>query len=139
MQTVPTEIGVPGTKLKLDPPTSEFFRKIHKIANDYGFKPGDDLLAFCSMPGMVFALGGRSPSSPWYSNGYKNSKATNEMVLSFVPEERIKNAFILQNTEGADGFPDLAKFGINFPGDYILCGEMVWPATKDLVKLWKPK
>lgn len=141
-QTIPTDIGMSPTQLKLDVSTSVFFGQMHKAAYDNGFKPGDDVLAFCNMPGVVFSLGGRSPSIPWFNSGYKGSRAANEMALSFVPKERIKDAFILQNVDGAGGFPDLAKFGIDFPGNYTLCGEAIWPATKDskdLVRLWKPK
>lgn len=138
-QTIPTNIGFPFTNLSLDQATSDFFRHLYKFAYDHGFKPGDDVLAFSSMPGIVFSLGGKSPSVPWYSSGYNGSRTSNEMALSLAPIDRLKKAFILQNDSGADGFPDLSKFGIDFPNNYHMCGEAFWPATKDLVKLWKPK
>ncbi len=138
-QTVVTEIGMPSTSLKLDPATSDFFRQIHEMARVNGFKPGDDVLAFCNMAGVVFSLGGKSPHITHFTSGYKGSRAASEIVLSSVPKERIRKAFILQNALGADGFPDLTKFGIDFPSNYVLCGEAIWPYNKDLIKLWKPK
>lgn len=148
-QTVPTDIGVPTTKLLLDPATSEFFKAIQEAARANGFQPGNDVLAFSDMAGVVFSMGGRSPYITHYTSGYPGSHAANEVSLSRIPRERIRKAFILQNVsgdswknhivEGTDGFPDLAKFGINFPGDYILCGEAILPYYKDLVRLWKHK
>ena len=148
-QTVPTDIGMPSTRLMLDQATSNFFKTIHGAARANGFKPGDDVLAFCDMAGVVFSMGGRSPYITHYTSGYQGSLAANEISLSMIPRERIRKAFILQNVSGAswknrvsggtNGFPDLTKFGIDFPGDYILCGEAISPYYKDLVRLWKPK
>ena len=125
-QTQATEIGYPTTILKLDPATSEFFYKIRQLASKNGFKPGDDVLGFSNLPGVVFA-GGRSPGIPWYNCGYEGSRAFAEKALSLVPQERLKRAIILQTSGSAKCMPDLAKFGINFPGDYILCGQLIIP------------
>jgi len=148
-QTVPTDIGVPATRLMLDPAASDFFKRIQEAARAHGFKPGDDVLAFSDLAGVVFSLGGKSPCITHYTSGYQGSHAANEMTLSLIPEKRIKKAFILQNVsgkswrgrvdKGTDGFPDLKKFGIDFPGDYILCGEATGTYYDDLIRLWKPK
>ncbi len=138
-QTRATEIGHPPTILKLDPETSEFFNRMRQMAQEHGFKPGDDVLGFFDLPGVVFALGGRSPGFPLYTGGYKGSRTFAEKALSSVPAERLKRAFILESSNNPQCMPDLAKFGINFPGDYILCGEMFWPVTKETVQLWKPR
>jgi hypothetical protein len=141
-QTRATEIGHPPTILKLDPETKQFFNRIRLMAQEYGFKPGDDVLGFFDMPGVVFALGGRSPGTPWYPGcGYKGARAFAEKALFLVPPERLKRAFILETSDSAKCMPDLAKFGINFPGDYILCGELTipYPWTKETVRFWKPR
>ena len=140
-QTQATEIGYPPTILKLDPETSEFFNRIRWMAQENGFEPGDDVLGFFNVPGVVFALGGRSPVNPWYYGGYKGSRNFAEKALSLVPPERLKRAFVLETSGSAEWMPDLAKFGINFPGDYILCGELTipYPWTKETVRFWKPR
>jgi hypothetical protein len=142
-QTQATEIGYPRTILKLDPETSEFFNRIREMAQENGFKPGDDVLGFFDLPGVVFALGGRSPGYPWFYPGgfYKGARAFAEKALSLVPPERLRRAFILETSGSAEHMPDLAKFGINFPGDYILCGELAipYPWTKETVRFWKPR
>jgi hypothetical protein len=138
-QVVPTEIGIPETTLKLDVTTSEFFVKIRALALKHRVKPGDDVLAFFNMPGVVFAIGGKSPGIPWYNSGYEGSREQNEMSLSLVPSERLKKAFILQTPGYSKSMPDLTKFGIHFPRDYVLCGEVVWPSTLEPVRLWRPR
>ena len=137
-QTQITRIGAPTSILKLDPATSEFFNKIHAMAEVHGFRPGDDVLAFVNMPGVVFAIGGKSPAIPWYSGGYKGSPAANEMALSMISPDRLKRAFILETADSEKFMPNLTKFGMSFPNNYILCGEAIWPFTKVLVRLWKP-
>jgi hypothetical protein len=141
-QTQATEIGHPRTILKLDSEARDFFNRIREMAHEHGFKPGDDVLGFFDLPGVVFALGGRSPGSPWYLGcGYKGARAYAEKILSLVPPERLKRAFILETSDSAKCLPDLAKLGVNFPGDYILCGELMipYPWTKETVRLWKPR
>jgi hypothetical protein len=140
-QTQTTEIGHPVTKLKLDPLTSEFYSGVRSLAYASGFKPGDDVIALYDLPGLVFALGGRSPAIPWYiGNPRKNPRGTSEKALSAVPRERIKRAFILQSSSSDRIMPDLAKFGVLFPDGYVFCGEHVNPydPSKGTVRLWKP-
>lgn len=138
-QTVSTEIGIPPATLKLDPETSGFFKALRNSAEANGFKAGDDLLAFHAKPGIVFAMGGRSPGLQWYSGGYRGSRAACEMGLSLAPPERLKEAFILQGLNSAAAMPDLKRFGIRFPEDYRLCGHFVLPVTKETVVLWRPR
>jgi len=140
-QTQATGIGYPTTILKLDPETGEFFNRLRHMAEENGFKPGDDVLGFFDLPGVVFALGATSPANPWYNCGYKGSRNFAEKALSSVPPERLRRAFILETSGSAECMPDLAKFGIKFPGDYILCGELAipYPWTKETVRFWKPR
>lgn len=137
-QTVSTDIGYPVSSLKLDPATHEFFVKMNAIAKQSGLKPGTDIFAFSNMPGLVFALGGRSPVIPWYLT-LPHAKTVNESLLKRLDLERVKNAYILQNAKGGDGMPNLENLGIHFPSDYIFCGEAVWPLTGEWVRLWKPR
>jgi hypothetical protein len=137
-QTKITPIGVPVTYLKLDRNTHEFFIQINQLAKSHGFKPGDDILAFNDMAGVVFALGGKSPVVPWYMS-LPNSKKTNGWLLQQASLTRLKKAFILENKHGQDFMPDLNQVGLHFPRDYILCGEVSMPISHEWLRLWKPK
>jgi hypothetical protein len=133
-QDTPTNIGVPATSLKLDVATSNFFNLIQKIAISHGFKPGDDILAFTDMPGIVYALGGKSPVIAGFTSS-RNAVNIDTQLMELMQTNRLKQAFILEN--GRFGFPELVKFGIKFPQDYILCGQAVWPFTNETIRLWK--
>lgn len=140
-QTQATEVGYPATTLKLDPVTSEYFTQLKVLAQKNGFKPGNDILAFYDLPGVVFALGGRSPALSWFiGNPRKSPAASAEKALSFADKDRLKRAFILQTSKSDRSMPDLGKFGLNFPSGYMLCGEVNNPydSQKGTVRLWKP-
>jgi hypothetical protein len=137
--TEPTAIGTPATSLKLDVETSRFYRDIRRAARENGFREGEDLLAFFDMPGLVFAMGGKSPGLTWYfGNYYAGANDATEYVLGFVSPKRLKKAFVLQSSENQK-LPDLGKFGIKFPQEYVLCGAFLFPGKNDKIYLWKPR
>jgi hypothetical protein len=140
-QSQPTEIGFPRTILRLDPPTSAFFRQLRTMAAANGLKPGDDILAFFDMPGVVFALGGRSPGTPWYTWGRPGSARMAADRLSTVPRERIARAFILESSDGSTWLRGARPPGIRFPENYVLCGEVLVPYAwfNQPVRLWRPR
>lgn len=139
-QTEPTAVGDPATMLDLDPPTSQFLRETRRILYANGFRPGTGMLGLFNMQGVIFAVGGKSLGLPWYSDGYEGSRAVTEFALSRVPRERLRRAYILQTSGSAKDMPDLAKFGLDFPHGYQLCGELKipYPWTKETVRIWKP-
>ncbi len=102
-----------------------------------GFAAGNDILAFFNMPGVVFALGGRSPGGPWYNGGYPGDRESNAFLLELAGRARVRAAYILENTTEAKVAELLAAFGARFPQDYRLCGSALWPQTGATVRLWK--
>jgi predicted nucleic acid-binding protein len=135
----PTAIGTPVTSLKLDVETSRFYRDIRRKARENGFREGGDLLAFFDMPGLVFAMGGKSPGCTWYFGNYlEGGNDALEYVMGFVSSERLKKAFVLQVSDNQK-LPDLEKFGIKFPQEYALCGAFLFPGTNNKIYLWKPQ
>jgi hypothetical protein len=137
--TEPTDIGSPVTSLKLDVETSRFYRDVRRTARENGFHEGDDVLAFFDMPGLVFAMGGKSPGLTWYfGNWYVGANDAIDYVMSFVNMERLKKAFVLQSSNNQK-LPDLGKVGIKFPQEYVLCGAFLFPGTNDKILLWKPQ
>jgi hypothetical protein len=55
---------LPG--LRVDPATRSFLESVHGRMTAAGFEPGDPVIAFDFMPGLVAALGGRSPGLPFF-------------------------------------------------------------------------
>lgn len=140
LQNIPTQFGEPASSLLLDNKTHQVIENLKNAAYKNGFKPGDDILSFYNTPGLVYALGGKSPGFPWYFGGYPGTKISTEYGLQFIPADRLKRAFILEDTDNTPQFamPDLQRWGIHFPKDYILCGQFFWPITQRTFRLWKP-
>jgi hypothetical protein len=139
-QTVDTAIGSPPSRVSLDPDTHRLVVDLQRLAGTCGFREGDDLLAFHSMPGLVFAMGGRSPGLAWYTSGLPGSRVVNEQGLEVAGAARVARAFILQTPDAMPWLGTLARLGIEFPARYAYCGTV----TRRLrglafeLKLWRP-
>jgi hypothetical protein len=129
-----------GTTLKLDPALRGFIADVRRAAQASGFRPGDDILGFYDMPGIVYALGGRSPAVPWWTTGYPGSRLVSERALTVADRDRVRRAFILQTASSTAWLQSLRAQGVNFPDDYVLGGTFTIPFawTKEEVKWWRP-
>jgi hypothetical protein len=137
-QVLDTRFGPEPQTLKLDGETAAFVKGLREAARACGLRPGDDVIAFTGMPGLVYGLDARSPGIPWYSGGYPGSAAANAFALGLVPPARLAAAWILLKEGTPDAVPDLAALSIRFPQAYELCGSGVWPVTRQQVQLWRP-
>jgi hypothetical protein len=140
-QTIDTAIGDSGTVLKIDPELHDFITSLRRVADETGFKPGDDVIALFEMPGVVYALGGRSPSLPWWTSGYEGSRTAMARAIEVAGRERVRRAYILQTASSTAWLESLAGRGIDFPADYELGGTLTIPFswTKEEVKWWRPR
>jgi hypothetical protein len=139
-QTVVTSVGSPPARVSLDPATHTLVVELRRLASTCGFRDGDDLFAFYNLPGLVYALGGRSPGLPWFVSGLPGSRVVNEMGLEAAGAARASRAFILQTPESEPWLRTLAPHGIEFPVRYTYCGT-VTRHLRGLVselKLWRP-
>ncbi len=55
---------LPG--LRVDVATKKFLEDLHDRMTEAGFMPGDPVIALDFMPGLVYAVGGRSPGLPFF-------------------------------------------------------------------------
>ena len=134
----------------LDGKTGSMVNQTKTLLKDAGFQKGDFILAFYNLPGIVFAVGGRSPGLGWYrdpENSFVHEgigidlKNRTEQALMQVPEEKLKTAFIIQTTDSQSFAPILAKRGIRFPADYRQIGAVPKPSHiggGGLLVLWAP-
>jgi hypothetical protein len=137
-QNVEVQLQRGGT-VRVDDSTARFWRDIQDSALRCGLTPRTDVVAFFSLPGVVYALDARSPGSPWYIHGYPGSRAYAEFTLSLVDRLRLGRAWILEVDRTRSLIPDLSKFDISFPGGFELCGSAFWPHGRETVSLWKPR
>ncbi|RIL04850.1 MAG: hypothetical protein DCC71_12520 [Proteobacteria bacterium] len=54
-------------ELRVDAATKDFVEDVHRHLVEAGFEPGDPVIALDFMPGLVAAVGGRSPGFPFYA------------------------------------------------------------------------
>jgi hypothetical protein len=139
MQTVPVEVGVPGTFLKLDPASAECIQKTKAALTDAGFKHGDDILALYGLPGLVYAVGGVSPQKPWFFDDHgQTGDEENLRALKSIPKERLKAAFLFR-TNGDDrvGY-QLGNCGLSFSDNFQVVDQVIIAFKNQSVEIFKP-
>jgi hypothetical protein len=134
-QTERTEIGLDGQSLKLDAATSSYVTELRELANQGGINAQSDVLFFYDSPGSVLVIGAHSPGAPWF---FSEAPDASIFVLSRVSPERLQHAYLLVDLQGPP-LPPLSRFGLNFPADYDLVGEVLRRPTQRHIQLWKPR
>lgn len=140
-QNESVEIGFPATKVKMAPVAAAFLRLFKETLEANGFKPGDDIIALFDMPGLVYAVGGRSPGHQWYytmASCHDAMMEANKWHLSRVSTERLQHAFVVQKGDISFFNGHLDSLQISFPHEYVVCGQMVSPFSWEVVTIWKP-
>ncbi len=155
-QTIPVPVGVPGTRLLLDQPTAGLLTQIRDALAANGFCPGDDLLAFFDLPGVVYAVGGVSPGIPWYFGmHYETGLELDKEALASVSQNRLAGVFIVERFGLENARVDkrekvfafirfLRDIGLDVPASYRLCLETEhWYRARSVlehrrVRVWKP-
>lgn len=136
-QVVPTTIGEPATTLRLDAPTSALFAALDRAGRNCGIGPTSYVLGFYDVPGIVFALGAGSPGVPWYNGGYPGTLNAATRIVSWIPVEVLRGAFVI--TTGTGPIPKLQGHRVEFPQGFHLCAEIESPYdAKPLLEIWKP-
>lgn len=134
LQNYDTAVGYPETTLKLDLAMHNLVVGLREIAARNGFRPGDDVVAIDFIPGLVFAMGARSPGHPVF---FSPLSAYTEMALRFADPKRLVKAFVLLNIDPAMAGKTLATAGLDFPKAYRLLG-MLDDGSRQYT-LWAPE
>ena len=112
--------GVTGP-LQVDPATAAFVTQLEKLLAAAGFRPGDPLLAFYDLPGLVYLCGGVSPGAAWYFPG-RDVRNCHALDLTAQP---LRKACILLNQPLSDEMKlCLHEHGLAFPENYRLVGTV---------------
>lgn len=137
--TVPVEVGVPATILKLDPESAECIKKTKIALKSAGFQPGDDILALYGLPGLVYAVGGVSPQRPWFFNDHGPSgDEANLQAIKKIPQKRIKTSYLfLTDYDNRAGY-QLISCGVNINEEFVSTGQAKVPFRNRNVEIMKP-
>lgn len=135
-QVEATAVGFPAKTLKLDMQTHELVQELSSIAKANGFQPGGDIIAISFIPGLVYAMGGKSPGHPTFLIGRQGAVDYSRLALQYANINRLRNAFVLLNVEPAYVEYLLTSRGLDFPNGYAEVGTVVSRRVK--YSLWKP-
>lgn len=142
-------IGPHREQRLVDPQLGRYLNATKSLLKSAGFRTGDSILAFYNMPGVVFAVGGRSPGHSWFF-GHGTHPATNidsaeidRMRLASVPADTLRKSFVIQE-DGGDAFVGVLRdAGVRFPEDFERVGEVERPDFagwgKKMTTIWKPR
>ena len=135
-QVEATAVGFPPRLLKLDSQTHNLVQELSSIAHANGFQLGSDIIAMHYIPGLVYALGGKSPGHPTFLIGGKHLEDYSIIALNFADLTRLRNAFVLLNVEPVYAKSLLAKRGLDFPNGYVKAGSVISRGVS--YSLWRP-
>lgn len=120
-QDQPTMVGYPPVSVLLDAETSRLVGDLRAAATESGFQPGDDIIGFNQIAGLVYALGGKSPGHPVFPCCRLAENAYGAAVLGFADRERLKYAYILLDVPPEPDVGNLLRgVGLRFPEEYDL-------------------
>ena len=136
-QDTPTRVGSPPTTLLLDSPTSRFIQETRRILETNGFRPGDDIFAFFNLPGLIYAVGGRSPVIPWYFGRIYVGNTIEESYMQMAGSERRRQAWVITQADAAFFRDHYRRGGLDFPDAYSVVGDLTNPSTAMEIKIWK--
>ncbi|MBN8754947.1 MULTISPECIES: hypothetical protein [Variovorax] len=138
LQAIPTEVGFPAHWMKLDSESHKLIEQLRAAAVRSGFTPGDDIVAVSYLPGLVYAMGGRSPGHPTFLLGTPGYLAYSKMALGFAEKARVRAALVLLDLDAHDAELQLllGSAEMDFPAGYNLLGEVT--AGDKTYRLFKP-
>jgi hypothetical protein len=138
-QTEVADIGVPVTRLKVDPALASFLLNVREALTSQGYKPGDDVFGFFNLPGVIFAIGAREPGAPWYFGTWYSGNEADGAKLRGVPLSRRQSAWIVTQDDLTKFKSQFHYFNIDFPDGYVNIGHAINPVSGLEVRIWKPR
>jgi hypothetical protein len=146
--TKEVKVGPDRSVLLMDSKSGSLINQTRAILKKADFKTHDPILAFYDVPGLAFAVGGRSPGMATYSGWVGVHEGTgivmaerNAEALMKIELSDLKRSIIFQTPNSEAFSAALSSRGIHFPGDYELLGTVPLPPQRGEgeLKIWKPR
>jgi len=125
--------------IKVDIKTKHFFEELNKIIKEKtDFEKGDPILAAYDMPGIVYALGGISPGTPWYFVEKESLQKTNCAALSRSKLKNLNRTLVLIQWQMYQEFYDCMSDTFKKLGALSMTkvGETKSPYTNQMVQVF---
>lgn len=113
--------------LKVSPAMSNFLTELDSKMRKNGYQAGDLILGFYNMPGLVYALDGRSQRLGWFSSfaGYEKFNVHFLSQLELAPGQRV---FLLTGWNLPKSLIEgLSRVGVHYPNDFEKVGQLKSP------------
>lgn len=126
-------VTVRGSALRLSAETATYLRDAAAGSQAAGLPDGAPMLDLSGRsPGLVYALGARSPGDPWLIGGYPNSDQRVVIGLQSVGCSELAAAWLLVEPTGLRRLTEglvLGSFGAALEGDYLQVAAWHAPAA----------
>ena len=126
-------VTVRGSALRLSAETASYLREAAADSRAAGLPDGAPMLDLTGRsPGLVYALGARSPSDPWLIGGYPNSDQRVINGLHAVGCSELAAAWLLVEPTGLRRLTEgqvLGSIGASLEGDYLQVAAWHAPAA----------
>ena len=126
-------VTVRGSALRLSAETATYLREAAADSRAAGLPDGAPMLDLTGRsPGLVYALGARSPSDPWLIGGYPNSDQRVINGLQSVGCSELAVAWLLVEPTGLRRLTEgqvLGSIGASLEGDYLQVAAWHAPAA----------
>jgi hypothetical protein len=113
-------------KLRLPSYQAQFLDSVYSIANRASFQPGTPVIDLTGrLPGVIYAMGGRSPKTAWLGSGYSGSRDAAVMSLGRLTCVELASAWVIAASNPSPSFFDpgiLAEAGLDHLNHYQLVG-----------------
>lgn len=130
---------LPQEGIYVSKPVKTFISNLNAMLCKVGYKKRDAIIALTDMPGVVYLLGGTSPSTHWYfsKNTTRKPEAANNLNcyhLNRIDYSKKNYLLILENTD-----PEILNCVKGFPSNYTYLGREFSPYHKQYVLVWVSK
>ncbi len=140
--TAPVEIRQGRDEILVSPAMATYIADFTRTADEAGFQPGTPVMDFTGhRPGLVYAMGGRSPAYAWFLGGYPGSTAAVDSLLERWSAEDLRRAWLITaEGDALRALPTslLNEHGLAFPAGYERLGTFRDPIADETYVLWKP-
>ncbi len=115
--------------IMLDPPGARFIEAVHRVVYEQtAFRPGDRVIAFAKLPGLVYILDGVGPGDLWIHPPETGNQAADCEELAVDAENVALTTLILQNDEPSPELKAcLTELIPAYPGDFVEVGRVPIP------------
>lgn len=110
--------------LKFTPQANRFYSGAYRILQSNGFEEGDPVLAFYSLPGLVYAVGGTSVGRAWLSGIPGSADIVCRSLQNLKTRRMERLYFFVTDGPTANTIDCLKEAGIAFPDDCIKLGQV---------------